>query len=116
NNDNGISINASNNVVQGNYVGVSVTGANALGNQNSGLMIYGSSGNLIGGPGGARNFISGNGISGIYLYGPGAGQNVISNNYIGTDSSGGSMVSNTNDGITVSGAPSNTISGNVISG
>ena len=117
NNFNGIYIyNTSSNAVQGNYIGISATGAGALGNANSGIFIFGSVGNLIGGPGGARNFISGNGVSGIFLNGLGTRQNVISNNFIGTDNSGTLVVSNANDGITVSGAPSNTISGNIISG
>ena len=60
--------------------------------------------------------ISGNGVSGVFLNGAGASRNVIQGNYIGTDFSGGLVVSNADDGITVNGAPSNTISGNVISG
>ena len=116
-NDTGIYIfNMSSNVVQGNYIGISATGASALGNNNNGVLINGGSGNLIGGPGGARNFISGNGTSGVFLNGAAAGQNVIQNNFIGTDSSGGLAVGNANDGITVNGAPSNAIIGNVISG
>lgn len=117
-NDTGIYIyNTSSNVVQGNYIGVSATGAARLGNQNSGIMIDGSSGNLIGGANAsARNLVSGNGVSGVFLNGAGASRNVIQGNYIGTDVSGGLVVSNANDGITVNGAPSNTISGNVISG
>ena len=116
-NDTGIYIyGTSGNVVQGNYIGLNAAGASALGNNNNGIMINGGGGNLVGGPGNARNFISGNGVSGIFLNGGGAARNVISNNYIGTDNSGELAVSNANDGITVSGAPSNTISGNVISG
>jgi len=116
-NDTGIYIfNAGGNVVQGNYIGLNAAGAGALGNNNSGIMINGGGGNLVGGPGNARNFISGNGVSGIFLNGGNARLNVISNNFIGTDNSGELVVSNVNDGITVSGAPSNTISGNVISG
>ena len=116
-NDTGIYIyGASGNVVQGNYIGLNAAGASALGNNNNGIMINGGGGNLVGGPGNARNFISGNGVSGIFLNGGSAGLNVISNNFIGTDNSGEMVVSNVNDGITVSGAPSNTISGNVISG
>src|ERR1019366_3422766 len=60
--------------------------------------------------------ISGNGVSGVFLNGAAAVQNLIQGNYIGTDISGGLVAGNANDGITVSGAPSNTISGNVISG
>ena len=116
-NDTGIYIyNTTSNVVQGNDIGINSTGAGALGNNNNGIMIDGSGGNLIGGPGNARNVISGNGVSGVFLNGPAAVQNVIQGNYIGTDISGELVVSNADDGITVSGAPSNTISGNVISG
>jgi titin len=116
-NDTGIYIyNTSSNVVQGNYIGISATGADALGNNNNGIMIDGSGGNVIGGTGGARNFISGNGISGVFLNGAAALQNVIQGNCIGTDDSGELVVGNANDGITMSGAPSNTICGNVISG
>ncbi len=116
NNDNGIYMNGSSNVVQGNCIGLNAAGAGALSNRYSGIMIYGGSGNLVGGPGGARNFISGNGGSGIFLDNAAAGRNVISNNYIGTDVSGELVISNTADGITVSGAPSNAFLGNVISG
>jgi titin len=116
-NDTGIYISStSSNVVQGNYIGISATGASALGNQNSGVLINGGSGNLIGGPGGARNFISGNGASGVFMNGAGAGQNLVTNNFIGTDYSGEFAVSNADDGITMNGASSNTIIGNIISG
>ncbi len=116
-NDTGIYIyNTSSNLVQGNYIGVSATGTNALGNVNNGVVLDGSSGNLIGGAGNARNCISGNGISGVFLNGASAFQNVVRGNYIGTDVSGEVAISNADDGITVSGAPSNAISGNVISG
>ena len=117
-NDTGIYIyNTSSNVVQGNYIGVSTTGTNALGNNSNGIMINGSSRNLIGGSTpGTINLISGNGMSGVFLNGAAAVQNVIQGNQIGTDKSGALALRNANDGITVSGAPSNTISGNVISG
>ena len=116
-NDTGIFIyNTSSNVVQGNYLGISANGTSALGNNVNGITIDGSSGNLIGGPSGTRNFISGNGVSGVFLNGAATVQNVVQGNYIGTDISGGLVAGNANDGIIVSGAPSNTISGNVISG
>jgi parallel beta-helix repeat protein len=117
-NDTGIYIyNASSNVVQGNYIGVSAAGTNALANNNNGIMINSSSRNLIGGgTPGTLNLISGNGISGVFLNGAAAVQNLIQGNQIGTDKSGALAIRNANDGITVSGAPANTISGNVISG
>jgi titin len=116
-NNTGIYIyNTKSNVVQGNYIGLSFAGTNALGNVNSGITIDGSSGNLIGGSAIEGNIISGNKVSGVFLNGGSATGNVIQNNYIGTDYTGEFIVSNANDGITVAGAPSNTISDNVISG
>ena len=60
--------------------------------------------------------ISGNGSSGVYLAGAGVAANWIQGNYIGTDLSGGIIVSNAGDGITLISAPGNIICGNVISG
>ena len=115
-NDTGIYIyTTSSNVVQGNYIGISATGTNALGNVNNGIMIDGSSGNLIGGPGTPATSSPATESAGFPEW-RGASQKVIQGNFIGTDLSGELVVSNVNDGITVSGAPSNTISGNVISG
>ena len=123
-NDTGIYIyNTSANTIQGNLIGVTAAGTNALGNVNNGVVLDKSSGNWIGGTNsGARNVVAGNGQSGIYLNGSAATGNVIQGNYIGTDSSGSLMVSNADDGITINGAPGNTIGGatagggNVISG
>jgi titin len=118
-NDTGIYIsNASSNTVQGNWIGVTVAGTHALGNINDGVVIDGGGGNLIGGTySGARNVISGNGESGVFLNAHGATGNCIGGNYIGVGMSGGVMVGNAGDGITINGAPGNTIGGgNVISG
>ena len=123
-NDTGIYIyNTSANTIQGNLIGVTAAGTNALGNVNNGVVVDGSSGNWIGGTNsGARNVVSGNGQSGIFLNGGGATSNAVQGNYIGTDISGSLMVSNADDGITINGAPGNTIGGatagggNVISG
>jgi hypothetical protein len=112
----GIAMSGASNVVQGNFIGITTTGA-PLGNQGNGILIDGSSGNLIGGStAGERNILSGNGASGVLLTGTGASWNAIQGNYIGTDESGGVIVSNMDGGITVNGVSSNTISGNVISG
>ncbi len=117
----GVAINtggASNNIVLGNFIGTDTAGKTALGNQNAGVTISAAAGNQIGGTNaGARNVISGNGQSGVYLYGSGATGNWIQGNYIGVGISGGIVVSNASDGITINGAPGNTIGGgNVISG
>jgi titin len=118
-NDTGIYLlNVNNNIVQGNLIGVTAAGTTALSNLNNGIVIYGSSGNLIGGPvPSARNLISGNGASGIYLFGAAATGNTIQGNYIGTGTAGTNAISNlSGDGVSLNGAPGNVISGNVISG
>jgi len=116
-NDTGIYLlNANSNIMQGNRIGVTAAGTAALGNLNNGIVIYGSSGNLIGGPApAARNLVAGNGDSGIYL-GSAATGNVIQGNLIGTDSSGGNAIGNVaGDGITLISSPGNVICSNVIS-
>ena len=107
----------SGNTVLGNYIGVGAGGTSALGNQDYGIVVYGSSANWIGGTNsGARNIISGNVPGGVSLINAGANGNLIQGNYIGTDISGGVIVSNAGDGITLSSGTGNFIVGNVISG
>lgn len=118
-NDTGIYLlNASGNVIQGNWIGLGFNGTNALGNANNGILVNGGNGNQIGGPNaGARNVISGNGQSGLYLNTASATRNLIQGNYLGTDVSGSLGITNLGDGITLNGAPGNTIGpSNVISG
>lgn len=111
-------LNGTNNVVQGNLIGVNAAGTAAFSSVNNGIILYGSGANLIGGPTpAARNVISGNGASGIYLTGATAAGNVIQGNYIGTDLSGSNAVGNVaGDGISVISAPGNVICSNLISG
>jgi hypothetical protein len=110
--------NANNNVVQGNLIGVTAAGTASLSNLDNGIVIYASSGNLIGGLApGAMNVISGNGASGVYLVGSAATGNLIQGNRIGTDILGSNAVSNIKgDGVTMIGAPGNVVSSNLISG
>lgn len=122
-NDTGIYVYiTSGNTIQGNLIGITAAGTNALGNANNGIMLDKSGGNLIGGASaGMRNIIAGNGQTGIYLNDTAAGGNVIQGNYIGADISGTNAVGNATNGITINGAPNNLIggftpgSGNVIS-
>ena len=56
------------NTVQGNYIGVDVTGSTALGNATDGLVIAGSGGNTVGGAEPlSGNIISGNGGNGVII-------------------------------------------------
>ena len=143
-NKTGIGIYASDNIVQGNYIGTDKTGTAALGNSVNGISIksYGQSlvGNIIGGTtADARNIISGNGqepglddyeAAAVYISisgGLNASGTIVQGNYIGTDETGlvalankiGVKVANWdsyggNFGITIGGATAG--SRNIISG
>ena len=85
------------NQILGNFIGLDVTGDITLPNENSGIRLDQTSGNIIGGTSvSARNVISGN-LDGIYMsY---TNRNKIFNNFIGTDSSGMKNRGNSRDGI-----------------
>jgi hypothetical protein len=111
------------NVIQGNYVGPNATGKAALANKWSGVLIFQSSGNTVGGTqSGAGNVISGNITNGIFLISAGTTGNLLQGNFIGTAPGGTSAMGNTRAGIGISDAPGNTIggtvagAGNVVSG
>lgn len=86
------------NTVQGNYVGVDVTGAKAMGNTQGGISASGTN-TLVGGiiPE-ARNIVSGNqtgiGINDVNI--------TVQGNYVGTDASGILPLGNTLNGIDAS--------------
>ena len=114
-------------VVQGNFIGVDVTGTNALGNGRNGIDLGGSGGNtaigmVIGGPeAGAGNVISSNSGEGVALFDGASSNNIVQGNYIGTDLSGTRSLGNDN-GVDIADAVHNDIglradgsgSGNVI--
>jgi hypothetical protein len=95
-NDTGIylfGITASNNLIEGNYIGLDASGKHPIGNH-VGIFLDAASTNTIGGPTIAgRNFIAGNrrsgqeGSTGILFF-HGAASNVVQNIYIGTDLNG----------------------------
>jgi len=101
NNQYGVVLEGGGATVQGNYIGMNVTGVNDLGNSKAGILIT-SAGNLIGGTSvGAGNLISGNDEDGIYInatLSPGS-TNTIQGNLIGTDATGTLDRGNTRDGI-----------------
>jgi RHS repeat-associated protein len=106
------------NVVDGNYIGTDVTGELSLGNGGTGVNLFDTAGNTIGGTG---NLISGNGGYGIELSGESSG-NLIEGNLIGTSVTGAGRLGNGLDGAAILDSPNNTIGGtasaaaNVISG
>jgi Bacterial Ig-like domain (group 3) len=111
-NGDGIPLNGSNCVIQGNFVGTDVTGTKALGN-NQGVTLGGSN-NLLGGTtAAARNVISGNREVGVGIGGTVTG-NSVQGNYIGVDVSGTKALGNGNGGISISAAsPNNNLIGGV---
>ena len=117
-----ITTNSIGNLVQGNYIGVDVTGANALGNGVNGISIASASSNIIGGATvGARNIISGNTNHGIEIFNAQATGNLIQGNYVGPGVTGQSALGKQLCGMHIQ-SPANTIggvqsgAGNLISG
>jgi parallel beta-helix repeat protein len=103
-------------VVRGNVVGLDVSGGRALANGFYGIEIQ-TANNTVGGATAAdRNIFSGNGKAGVVLWTAAATANTIRGNYLGTDASGLAKVGNAEQGIAVSNAGGNAITGNVISG
>ena len=109
----------SNNLVQGNFIGLNVAGSAAISNTFAGVYVLnGASSNII-----QDNVISGNFSEGLRLADAGTTANLVAGNFIGTDVTGTTAVPNGFLGLGLySGAISNTIGGtnaaarNVISG
>jgi hypothetical protein len=123
----GILIESNGNTIAGNYIGVAPDGQSPAGNGNpgnggEGVLIFGASGNTVGGTTAAdRNVISGtidgHGVQ-IQRTTPSsptpASGNVVEGNYVGTNAAGDAAVANALDGISlVWGAQGNTIGGSV---
>jgi titin len=110
------------NLVQGNLIGLSASGSNALPNGDNGITFSNASSNTVGGTVfGAQNVISGNSYNGIAILTVTDTLNMVCGNYIGTDVTGTKTIANTLAGVRIQGC-SNTIggvvsgAGNVISG
>jgi len=118
-----LEIPSSNNVIQGNFIGLNPNGTAALGNSESGIVINGGSNNLVGGTTAqARNVISGNLNHGILIIGINASANQVKGNLIGLDFTGTVALGNQSDGVSILASPNNIVGGpeagarNVISG
>jgi CSLREA domain-containing protein len=104
---------ATNNKVEGNFIGTDVNGTSDLGNGAVGVRVE-APGNFVGGTvAGARNVISGNGAAGVAMLGSGAVGNTVQGNFIGTGANGTTALGNSLEGVLISGAPSNTVGGTV---
>ena len=100
------------NTVVNNWMGLDATGFSASPNRRSGIYVFSSPNNVIGGPDGiTRNVVSGNGVAGvgaadewgkgIEIFGGGAAGNKVVGNYVGTDIGGSTPVGNLRHGIWV---------------
>lgn len=116
----GVSISGSNatgNIVQGNFIGIDVTGTADMGNSRHGISISNAPSNTIGGIiTEARNVISGNGYAGTLINGIGANDNTVQGNFVGTDVTGTIAVGNNSDGVAIEFSASNNLIGGTTSG
>jgi uncharacterized repeat protein (TIGR01451 family) len=119
--------NSFNNNVQGNYIGVDITGAKALGNVNQGFITGATASDEIpagyttigGSVAGAGNVIAGNAADGIQISGTSTSQsypnpqvgNTIQGNFIGTDATGKTSIPNGGNGIDLLSSATNNIIG-----
>ena len=88
NNNDGIVVgtDATDNLIQGNYIGTEATGTVAFRNSTTGISVHGSRTTII------DNLISGNGVDGIFVQG--GDESLIQGNLIGTNAAGTASVSN----------------------
>jgi len=106
---------ATNNSVQGNFIGTDSTGRAAIGNLTSGVLVE-APGNVIGGSSlGACNLISGNGHIGVWLLNTNAHDNLVAGNLIGTALGGTNGLGNVNAGVGITDAANNQIGGTAAS-
>ncbi len=116
----GISINgenASNNVIQGNYIGVNAAGTAAVPNRRgiclcAAGVTYNVNGNIVGGTtAGAANVIAGNLGDEIEISGAGSVGNAVKGNLIGLNALGFQSINSSGNGIVIYGARNNLIGG-----
>jgi hypothetical protein len=114
----GITINgsATGNTILGNFIGTGVSGTVAIPNLSHGVSLAANSNTVGGTTPVERNVISGNAVNGVLING--SSSNVIQGNFIGIDTSGTLDLGNNGRGIHVNGTSSNNTIGpaNVISG
>ncbi|MBI1842000.1 MAG: hypothetical protein HYR88_14265, partial [Verrucomicrobia bacterium] len=102
---------SSNNIVQGNYIGLNASGSSRLGN-GIGVMVSNAPNITIGGAiFASRNIISGNGYGVLVRGGEASTGARIQGNYIGLDPAGLISLGNTQDGVQFVNSPGNSIGG-----
>lgn len=99
--------------------GTAVPNGHGADSVSSGIAVFDSPGNLIGGPGSDGNLVSGNNGTGIRIFGSAAIGNRVQGNLVGLGSDGRTAVPNTGDGVMVGqlqGATGEGATGTVIGG
>jgi hypothetical protein len=103
-----------NDVIQGDWIGVNLSGNARDENGGDGIAIVNSTNNQIGGTApGQGNVISGNGYEGVEINGQGATGNVVEGNLIGVGSDGSTPIGNAYDGVFIDQGSSNLIGGTI---
>ncbi|MHB1557348.1 MAG: beta strand repeat-containing protein, partial [Isosphaeraceae bacterium] len=103
---------ASGTLIQGNNVGLDLTGTLPLGNAGVGILVDASPGATIGGTAsGAGNIVAASEAAGVSIHGAAADGTAVLGNRIGTDRSGTLAAGNATDGIAVDGVAGVVIGG-----
>ncbi|MDB5310735.1 MAG: repeat-containing protein, partial [Gemmataceae bacterium] len=125
---NGPDTSTSFNVIQGNNIGVDISGTKPLGNASYGVGIFQyAQSNMVGGTvTGSANVIGANGSAGVEIVSafnpssnpnyPGAINNVVAGNFIGTDASGERDLGNGQGGVVIGDGPANNTIGGLVPG
>lgn len=106
----GIEVQASVVLLEGNTIGTDWSGVTALGNQANGILINGANNRVD------SNVVSGNLLSGISVIGDTSDGNIMRNNIVGARFGGTIALPNAGNGIVVTDGDSNELIGNVVSG
>lgn len=110
----GITISGQYTMVRGNYIGTDKTGIGVIPNGDNGVTISARNNVVGGTEAGARNVISGNGWCGVEIRGATTTDVLIQGNYIGVDATGSTTMGNENCGVYLCySAHGNTIGGSV---
>lgn len=103
-------VTASDNLIEGNYIGTDVTGLARLANQFDGVRIVDAPRTTIGGADSSkRNLISGNDRHGVHISGTTATGNQVLSNTIGLDLTGQNKLGNRGSGVVIDDAPGNMV-------
>ena len=104
---------ASNNLVEGNLIGLNPAGTAAFPNQFAGVEIFSGAPRIRSGAAqpGAGNVISGNASQGVALNGTGTNGNIIAGNLIGLNAAGTAAVANAFSGVEIFTGPQSNIIG-----